>query len=239
MAAPVDRRRIRIAGAGSSAAEALAGALALILAIVGLAGNAPLVMAAACSILVGGALLFEGDALTAHYAEAQRELEVTKQKAAVGGGVSAEFIAGAAGVVLGVLVLIGVAPNVLVHVSTILLGAGLLFGGGLMANSYRIDGHHWQSKREHRAAQAAEGAGNAEGIIGAGVVVLGVLALIGVGNPLTLSLVAYLALGAGVLVGGSAIAARLGMLARRTEDHRDIHHGFGRGVLSDHDLRDA
>lgn len=235
MATHKQRRRWRGATV-SSTVQALAGIVAAVLAGMGLTGTSPLLMAQVCAIVLGVALTLEGVALSVHYLEARRALEVSGEKVPVGSGVSAEFLAGAAAVVLGALALLGIEPLTLAYVAVIVLGAGLLFGGGLVANTSRISGHGVDTRDEYRAARAAAGAGGAEGVVGAGAIVLGILAVIGVGAPLVLALAAHLALGIAVVLSGTSLAGRLGVLARDSDQaEEDRHHGR----LSDHYLRET
>jgi hypothetical protein len=99
--------------------EAIAGVGAVVLAILGLTHILPRYMAAIGTIVVGAALL-EGRAL------GTRSRRVT---AALRGQPSAEVIAGAAGVVLGVLALLGMSELVLLPVGVIVFGASLLIAG--------------------------------------------------------------------------------------------------------------
>lgn len=227
--------KARRLGSRSAIVEALAGALAVVLSILGLVGVLPNLMAQVSAIVLGGAILLEGSALSAHHAAARHALEGGRE-VGVGSGVSAEFIAGASGVVLGILALTGVQPQVLIPVAAIVLGSGLLFGGGLVAGTLEVSGRPSESRREHRVGRAAAGLGSAEALVGAGAVVLGILALVGVGvGYLTLSLVAFLALGAGVLLGGTALAGRLGVLARRDRERDRLDHAG----MYDHTLRET
>ena len=53
-----------------------------------------------------------------------------------------------------------------------------------------------------------------QALVGAGAVVLGILAVIGFA-PVVLNLVAFLALGGALLLGGSALATRMGTIFSR------------------------
>jgi hypothetical protein len=100
--------------------EAMAGVGAIVLAILGLTRILPHYMAAIGTIVVGAALV-EGSALGV------RSRRVTS--AMFQGQPSAEVLAGAAGVVLGVLALLGMSELVLLPVAVIVFGASLLIAG--------------------------------------------------------------------------------------------------------------
>jgi hypothetical protein len=99
--------------------EAIAGVGAIVLAILGLTRIMPHYMAAIGTIVVGGALV-EGSALG---------VRSRRVSSALQGQPSAEVLAGAAGVVLGVLALLGMAELVLLPVAVIVFGASLLIAG--------------------------------------------------------------------------------------------------------------
>ncbi len=213
-----DDRTTREVAVGGSMIEAVGGAGAVVLAILGLAGVAPFLLAAIATIAVGTALLFEGGTIASRvlrdtdFGSAHVDPELT-------GGLSAEGIAGLAGIVLGILALIRVGGGgALLNVSPIVIGAGMLFGTGaaLRISSARASNltggvADRSASITHDALSAAAGA---HALVGIGAVVLGILALIGEA-PLTLVLVSMLALGAVVLLSGSAIGVRMFAGTRR------------------------
>lgn len=99
--------------------EAIAGVGAIILAILGLTQILPRYMAAIGTVVVGAALV-EGSALG---------VRSRRVSSALQGQPSAEVLAGAAGVVLGVLALLGMSELVLLPVAVIVFGASLLIAG--------------------------------------------------------------------------------------------------------------
>jgi hypothetical protein len=111
--------------AGGSMGEAVAGIAAVVLAIVGLAGLYPVYLTAIASIVLGVALLLQGGAVAARFSQLLAEAAGTRlTNRELGGGMSAEFLAGAAGVVLGILALLRVFPEVLLPVAAIVFGGG-------------------------------------------------------------------------------------------------------------------
>lgn len=189
------RRTAHEVAAGGSVTEAVAGVGAIVLSILGLAGVLPLSFAAISALALGAAILLEGGAIGARLFEREGEL---KEPVEVSGGMSAEAFAGIGAIVLGILALVGVAPVLLLAVSAIVLGAGLL--GGAVAQ-----------ERLSRGSDLRETMSYASGghvLVGIGAIVLGILALVGV-DPLTLVLIAMLAIGTAVMFSGAAFGGRL------------------------------
>lgn len=186
------------ATAGGSSLEAIGGIAAVILAILGLAHVAPVFLAAIAAIVVGAALIVEGGVMSSRLTRAATDAGVTGD---VGGGLTAEFLGGAAGIVLGILAVLGASP-VLVPVAVIVFGAALLIGSGANLEL---------SSLGRQAAQPSVVIGGASGalvLVAIAAIVLGILALVGL-VPTILSLVALLALGAAVLFTSTAMTARL------------------------------
>src|SRR5512140_1249241 len=104
---------------GGSAAEALVGAGAVVLAILGLANEWPGYMASIATIAVGAALLFPGVAIAARYSPLA---QMVGAKEELGAGMSGEVLGGAAGIVLGILSLLGIFPGLLMPIAIIVFG---------------------------------------------------------------------------------------------------------------------
>ncbi len=155
----------------------------MVLAIVGLAGLVANLMASIGTIIIGAAILMDGMAyrqFPAHSRWAQTR------------GLSAEFLGGVAGIVLGILALFGTYPAILLGVALI------VFGSALFLNT--IEFLQWQrfaGAQEGVASQDAHAFAFGPGgqlMVGLAAVVLGILAVIGL-SPLTLTLVGVLGLG--------------------------------------------
>jgi hypothetical protein len=195
--------------AGGSTVEAVGGAAALVLAILGLAAVLPETLAAVATIAIGVALLAEGTAIAARYAKILAGTELGRIGAAeLGGGMSAEFLGGAAGIVLGLLALLGVASMTLEAVAAIVFGGALLFGS---AATSKLDALASRSEARTAAREAVVAASGAEVMVGLGSAVLGILALVGLA-PATLTLVALLGVGTAIVLSGTAITARMAAL---------------------------
>ncbi|MCO6435609.1 MAG: hypothetical protein J5J06_00800 [Phycisphaerae bacterium] len=203
--------------AGESLGEGLAAAGALVVAIIGLAGLYPLPLAAIATIAVGGALLLEGGTIAARYRSILTETGGgTFQASELGGGLSSEILGGAAGIVLGILALLGVGSIMLIAVATIVLGGAVLVGSvsDVKLNSVTIHGTQMSEQARALARSGVSAAATAQALVGAGAIVLGILALLN-NYPMVLTLTAMLSLGGTLLLASSAIGSRfLALLSR-------------------------
>jgi hypothetical protein len=193
--------------ATGATAEAVAGAGALVLAIIGLAGVFPMILTAIAVIAAGAGLLFQGAAAAARVASLAHEVHGGHPDAAMGTGLSAEIVGGLGGIVLGILALVGVVPLPLLAISAIVFGGTLLFGSPAVYTVGRaqVDG---ETTAEHVMRETTVGTAGAQALIGIGSATLGILALIGLA-PLTLVLVAVLAVGASTLLSGGALTGKM------------------------------
>jgi len=187
------------------------GALAIIvLAIIGLAGTVPAVMLAIATIVIGAAILMQGANAAGEYAEllALEEGGLVKP-AAIGSGITLEFLAGGTGVVLGILALLTPATLVLSAAALIVFGGTLLLSSGATARAAttQSEGATMSVVTRSLLREAAGVATGAQIMIGVGAIVLGILALTGL-HAEVLMLVGQLAVGAALLMvsAGSSIA---------------------------------
>lgn len=216
-----ERERRSIAGTvrGGTTAGAIAGGGAVVLAILGLFDVLPFYMVTIATIAAGAALLIEGVSLAGAQAKLAREAHDgdRKRQIGVGGGLSAQAVGGAAAIVLGIIALFGVMPLTLVASAAIIMGASMLLGGAAHGDTtldaLETSGTSYRNLRS--TEQQVKGASAAMALIGIGAATLGILVLIDVGGPLTLSLIAMLAIGAAALLAGSAMLSRIGTLVHR------------------------
>jgi hypothetical protein len=125
---------------------------------------------------------------------------------AVAGSSVAELIAGAAGIVLPILGLVGVLPMTLAAIAFIAIGAGMLLqGGALSAQSRSLLGIAAQGRTE--SAELIGGM-SAEVLGGAAVTALGILALLRIA-PETLLAISSIVAGGGILM-AAGTTTRLG-----------------------------
>jgi hypothetical protein len=202
-----------VAITGGSSLEVIGGAGAVVLAIIALAGFLPLYLTSIACIAIGGALLAHGASVAARWNDTISRMGSTMERTEVAGGLGSEVLGGCAGIVLGILALVGVMPMVLLSVAAIVLGASVLFAAPAEPPIARF-----ASDRDRKIGrltfQAVEASSGTMVLAGVGAAVLGILALLRVGPPLVLSVVAMLALGGAVLLAGGALTTRF---ARRIE----------------------
>ncbi|HEX5085712.1 MAG TPA: hypothetical protein VFY40_27070 [Blastocatellia bacterium] len=219
---PVEQERHAIEEVGGgSIVESIGGIGALVLSILGLIGFMPVTMASIASIAAGGALLIGGGTLASQYKRIFSGARPRLSHSVIGGGMAMESLAGFAGIVLGILALLGIHQLVMLGASVIVLGCALLlasgaitrltslpirgpFGAAEQAREAEFERYHEQ----YMARDALYAASGSEALIGAGSIVLGILSLSGIA-PLALILVALLAIGASILLAGSSVAGRM------------------------------
>lgn len=210
-----DREAPRIV-LGGSLAEVVCGAGAIVLAILGLTGVMPGELTSIATIVFGAALIAHGGAIASRFGALTRATAPVEwdTRAELGGGMGAELVGGAAGIVLGILALLGLAPGTLTSVAVIVFGGTLLLSGGATADLGALDARGAHLHLAHIARQAAMAAAGLQSLVGAGTVVLGILALVGI-YPMVLTLVALLALGSAIVTSGSAVSGRAAAALRR------------------------
>jgi hypothetical protein len=202
------RSRFVRALAAESTSEALAGAAALVLAIIGLAGMASMYMMTIGVIALGVAFLFDGAvALTRAWNGAGAGTE-TMAAGAADNQLSAEVLGGAAGVVLGVLALIGIVPQILCSCAILVFGACMLVATGGEGSTRRW---HTAPGDEMKMVQAdAESTFSESGtrpLVALAAIVLGLLAIVNIASTL-LTLIGVLVLGASFVINGPAMTTR-------------------------------
>jgi len=183
-------------------------------------------MAAIATIVFGIALLIQGGTMLSEYARLIFPSGVGASPIDQFGGssLSAVFLVGAGGVVLGVLALLGVNSAVLTPVATIAFGTALVLSstaiwnlyvlGRALAASTRAEGADRFDKVEFFASDLASGTAGIQSLAGLAAIVLGVLALLGAKEDLTLNLSALLALGSSLIVTGGSLSAMVLSLMR-------------------------
>jgi hypothetical protein len=190
----------RVVVTGGSTAEAVAGIGVIILAVLGLVNVAVLPLASIATIAAGVGFVLRGTSLaTRSRAVARQDDRATE--AEFFGGLAAEVVGGAGATVLGILALLGVAQTTVLPVALIVLGSTLLLGGTmtpLAHNSGRI-----------LASPVSTSAAGGDGLFGLGALTLGILGLIGVGDPIVLLLTGLLPLGAGLVLESSPMIGRM------------------------------
>ncbi|HLI23238.1 MAG TPA: hypothetical protein VKV32_19085 [Stellaceae bacterium] len=187
------------------------GAIAIIvLSVIGLAGTAEGAMLAIATIVIGASILMQGANTVSEYAELFVAEEAGMVKpGAIGGGITLEFLAGGAGVVLGILGLLTPVTVVLSAAALVVFGGTLLLSAGatVRASSIQSDSAGMSVVTQSVMRQATSVSAGAQIMIGVGAIVLGILALIGL-HSVILALVGDLAIGTSLLMvsAGNSVA---------------------------------
>lgn len=191
--------------------EAAAGIAIIVLAIIGLARGDAALMTAVGAIVLGGALLAQGAAISTEYANV-REMNMRRNNDSVriGGGVTVEILGGAAAVVLGILGLLGFRPDILLPVAMIVGGATLVLAadGIERLNVIKARVTNVSELGQEIAKGLATSAVAAQVLAGGAAVVLGILALVMSAHAGLFVLVALLVLGAAATFNGTAFTGR-------------------------------
>ncbi len=199
-------------------ADAIGGLATIVIAIVGLSGVNAANMAAIGTIVFGAALLILGGAMASEYARILFPAGSTPSQVEGLGGSSLTvvFLVGVAGIVLGLLALLGIQPTVLTPIAAIAFGSALVLSSNAVWQLHALEQEALKSKGgsdfatgEILARDMAFGSAGVQALSGVAVIVLAVLALVGVASSLTLNLVALLALGATIVFTGGSLSATL------------------------------
>ena len=135
-----------------------------------------------------------------------------------GGGISAEFFAGLAGVTLGILFIVGIVPAQLIAIAVLVFGAAIVRGSRSVAriNSQMIEYTDESPEAKNVAYELVRSAEGVQMLIGMAAIILGIIAVIGKTEPMILSLVALLIIGFVNLLSGNAVNGKvLGILHHR------------------------
>jgi hypothetical protein len=193
--------------------DAIGGAATIILAIVALSGVSQSMLGAIATVVFGAALLIQGGTMLTEFTKLMTSpgASGTVEEVVGGGGLSALFLVGAAGIVLGVLSLVGIASQTLTPTAVIAFGGALLLSSNSVWHlyrakqaSYRASAARTLSGAEFLAGEMASGSAVLQCLSGLAAIVLGILAVTGT-NPSVLTLVGLLVLGATVLLTGSTL----------------------------------
>lgn len=191
--------------------DALGGIATIVLAIIGLSGVKPDVLVSIATIVFGAALLIQGGAILSEFA--QTELTPESNAIAGGGGLSALFLVGIGGIVLGVLALLGIHAIILTSVAVIAFGSALVISSSavwqlLTSRSVAMRFQARTAMVRFIASEVAAGSAGMQAMAGLAVIVLGILAVCGIyTGPLTL--IALLVAGAAILLTGSTLTGTM------------------------------
>jgi hypothetical protein len=191
--------------------DALGGIATIVLAIIGLAGVRSLDLLSIATIVFGAALLIQGGAMLSEFAA----IEATPQANGLsgGGGLGALFGVGVAGIILGVLALLGVKPTMLNAVAVIAFGGALLVSSSavwqlLTSRSVATRFQTGSSMLRVVASEIASGSSSLQGMAGLAVIILGILAVAGIASQ-DLALIALIVAGCSIVLTGSTLSGTM------------------------------
>ncbi len=194
--------------AGGSFTEAVGAVGVIVLAVIGLAGILVHTLTAIATIVVGAAILIEGGAFSSSYAQFASRLSSEGKNTGFRAGLSAEFMGGVAGIVLGILALFGTAPETLLAVALIVFGVTFLVTSAALTQMNWLMEHPAREPAGEAARTMPFADATGQALAGMGALVLGILAVIGL-SPFTLVLVGLLSLAAAALYNTSGYANRM------------------------------
>lgn len=195
----------------SSVVEAAGGLAVVVLAIIGLARADAGFITSIAGIVLGAALLAQGGTIAAEYSKLLAMTTGGMLGASeLGGGMTVEFLAGGAAVVLGILGLV-FGPNVLLAAAVIAVGASLILGasGFQRLNALKMQAAGLPEIAQKVGQAATGGAIAAQVLAGGAAIILGILAFSLTAHAAVLTLVGLLVLGAAVAISGTALTGRL------------------------------
>jgi hypothetical protein len=198
--------------------DAAGGLTTIVLAVIGLANIVPSSMAAITTVVFGVAVLVQGGTMLSEYARIifAPGAEPTSPEQFGGSSLSAVFLVGSAGIVLGILALLGIYPDVLTSIAIMAYGAALVLSSNSVWHLHLLKRAAIRSEAttiepsltgsEILASEMASGSAGVQALAGLAAIVLGILAVAGQ-HTLTLILIALLALGATLVLTGSTLSA--------------------------------
>ncbi|MEN6457744.1 MAG: hypothetical protein ABFC63_02340 [Thermoguttaceae bacterium] len=207
---------LEVVGSGSMI-EAAGGFVAIVLSIISMAGVAPAHMIAVAGIVVGLAMLVDSGSVAGRFWQLPVEMSTGRWAATqLATGITAGFLGGLAGVVLGIVALTNITVWALLSVSILVFGAVLLIASDmtLRMNYLEATGAEGQASPSPTGHHATLIAAGVQVVLGAVAVLFGVLALVGIA-PVALTKIAMLIIGISMFVSGTAIARRMMCVLRR------------------------
>jgi hypothetical protein len=203
--------------------DAIGGVATIVLAICGLVNLAPSLMTAIATIVFGVALVIQGGAMISEYAQLlipETEISIDPLD---GNSLAVVFLVGAGGIILGILSLLGIQSGTLNPIAVIAYGTALLLSSNAVWRLYLLRravrtqplASSSMASGQMIASEIASGSAGIQALAGLAAIVLGIIALAGDVNDLTLNLVALLALGATLILTGSTLTATVVGFMRR------------------------
>jgi hypothetical protein len=191
--------------------DALGGIATIVLAIIALSGVTPDTLLSIATIVFGAALLIQGGAMLSEFGQIEATPDAYVSRGS--GGVSALFLVGIAGIVLGVLALLGLHAAALTAVAAIAFGVALLLSSSgvwqlLTSRSIATRFQTHAPMVRVVASEVAAGSAGLQAMAGLAVIVLGLLAVCGI-YAVPLTLIALLVAGASILLTGTTLSGTM------------------------------
>lgn len=178
--------------------EGAAGIAAIVLAIIALAGVSTASLASIATIVIGVGLWVQAFNSAAEGVRVGTAASA-QQMADIGGEVMIDFLAGGAGIVLGILGLIGLHTNFLVPAALTVFGASLVLSGAMAAQGRQMMPLGTEGATQMVTYQGNSAAHGYEILGGIAAVVLGILSLV-MATSWTLVLVGFIVVGGALLM---------------------------------------
>jgi hypothetical protein len=198
--------------------ESIGGFVAAILCIVALCGVQPGYMISIATIVLGATLLFDAASLAARYRRLPQHVSAGEWAlAGLIAGMIVALIAGAIGVVFGVLALWGLGTLALLAVAALVFGVALILGTGLVfrLNSFEREAVEPAAVSGFRATDVSGWiAGGLQVLLGVSAIMLAILALTDTA-PLTNTAVGLLLVSLAAFITGTVFCTRSMLMMRR------------------------
>lgn len=190
--------------------DALGGIATIVLAVIGLSGVRSLDLLSIATIVFGAAMLIQGGAMLTEFA--QVEAVPDAGATSTGGGLGALFGVGVAGIILGVLALLGVHAAILDSVAIIAFGGALALSASavwkLLTSRSVATRFRTGTMLQVVASEVATGSSTLQAMAGLAVIVLGILAVSGTMTG-DLALIALVVAGAAIVMTGSTLSSTM------------------------------
>src|SRR5258706_12582133 len=189
------------AAAYGGLADAIGGIATVVLAILALAGVHREIILPIAVIVFGAALLIQGATMLSEYAGITfpaSSTGVSSDQFGVG-SLSSLFLVGVAGIVLGILALLGISPEILTAIAVIAYGSALMLTSNAVRHLYMLQSSANRAGApragtELLAGEMASGSAGVQMLAGLAWLVLGILAVLGINHGI-LTLAALIGFG--------------------------------------------
>lgn len=197
-------------------AESIAALVTVMLTVLGLGDVAPELTTTIAIIVLGGGLLLHGFAIIGEYAHAS-VASPTGAKCVGDVGLAGMLLAGATGVVLGILAFLGFRATGLTTFAVIAFGGAFSLRGGsvLLVNLWGLGASLARKRNQRVASKMLLSSAGFFGLGGLSAILLGVLALARF-NPADLVMIALLTLGCVNAITGVDITYAVASACRRS-----------------------